>query len=1328
MASESGIFQVQADLNIAVSDASVNAAAAQIKAKLDAALKPVDIKVTAQQSANVNRSLEAMTKNLKTIQVEATKVVNSFKAIGDTGVDAFRRAGIAKDAFRSNLTLLRRDLAFTEAQAARTGAALSKAFAGTAGSAATAPAAVGKTAVGSASQLAPAAAAIPLASVANLEKSIAAQIQASSIIPAALGSNIASGLKKLTIPAPGPEQLAEFGKNLSHGLEESVAASAKGVDILGGPLALAATSLSASPEAQKAVLAMQTEVTSLWSRIKNHLSQESGAISFAPFLDSFKNLGSGIRDVGGGITSTLLKPFKELFSVLGNLTPRINVTSQGIRIGMRGSFKAAKDDAAAFTKELKILSDQFSSGDISAKHFEQSLLKVTGKGKTRVTKGIFEEANLGALPIGAEKTAIQERTAAVADLNTQLSASGVAGGEASAGIGGATGAIVALGAAFVAFKTVKLFSGFAKDFENEVISPISAGAKAAQGTLANLKENLKLNLGQIVAPAFTAITQQLTAGLKDITPALLDFAKTLAQGLTGAAPLVRGLVDAFGFLVETINGVIIISKSVLSAFLDLFGLGTFTIKDFAKTGGDAIKNGLIIVLQTAKIAFEGILLPVRLLLEAMSHLPVIGKQAKLAIQDLDAATKDFNNGISDLGNLGKANIQQLIDPAKQFIQALLDSANGVQGIQNALVSAANTALDAAQAVKDQTKAVNDLIFQRSQTQRELNALTQDQGNILREQQNALIGIQDITANINALDLQRQDVLFNEQQRLQELQPTLEENNRKILESQLSQAAAVRAVADAQLNYNILLRESQFSQGVSLNLAGLSSQQIKAQLAQARAALSFASTPTFTETQAKNARDLAAAHDQVTGAVLAQEDASKNVLDAQLTQTKFIHDSKDAAINYQATLEGLNRQEQKAQNDKTEAQFQYGLLLSGQAGIHQQIIQLQHSQADQTSSLTHAQAKLTEAILIEKKAEADMRGDRAASLGYEQQILGVKNKAAPLDAAGEASLKTIQGSLTQIDGLWKSIQITLPGVFNPVNNLVDPTKSLAGYLSAANDSLINIGKTLPILAPLFASAFPTLDRIQTLGVKAFTEAVTSAVKAGTVNLPPAPTGPAQGTLTQGLQNILPDINPAFVNGGLLGVGSSSFNSAANLLQQAATALQAAGTDNQKQRDALAKLWRQAFGSAPPPFAEGGVVEGVNSAFGNLIRAGEYGRDELILPLQSGANKVWQLLAETLPKYPALRGGVAQLAPAASAATASISLATGRGGTGNADLDRKSNNKELAEAIVDAMEKRGAMKKEIHSPLNVNVSTPVQDPHILAKKIVDAQERALLRNLP
>lgn len=123
-------FTVVAQLDAVFSESEIKRTAKELQQKLLATLKPIELKITAQQSANVNRSLQAMTKNLNSVVRAAQSVEKGFDAVGAAGVRAFRSASVAKDLFRSNLQKLNAELRSTAIQARVTGSAVSGAFAG----------------------------------------------------------------------------------------------------------------------------------------------------------------------------------------------------------------------------------------------------------------------------------------------------------------------------------------------------------------------------------------------------------------------------------------------------------------------------------------------------------------------------------------------------------------------------------------------------------------------------------------------------------------------------------------------------------------------------------------------------------------------------------------------------------------------------------------------------------------------------------------------------------------------------------------------------------------------------------------------------------------------------------------------------------------------------------------------------------------------------------------------------------------------------------------------------------------------------------------------
>jgi len=129
----------------------------------------------------------------------------------------------------------------------------------------------------------------------------------------------------------------------------------------------------------------------------------------------------------------------------------------------------------------------------------------------------------------------------------------------------------------------------------------------------------------------------------------------------------------------------------------------------------------------------------------------------------------------------------------------------------------------------------------------------------------------------------------------------------------------------------------------------------------------------------------------------------------------------------------------------------------------------------------------------------------------------------------------------------------------------------------------------------------------------------------------------------------------------------------------------------------------------PLAEGGLIQKETFA-----RIGEAGH-EMVLPL-GRPDRVWQLLSNTLPKYPrALAAAQSAIAPSVVQA---VKLPTSgmplRPGAGPMTADQ-------ADEIIRLLKENGKSEIKIEAP--VQVITPIQDPDLLARKIARKIERNL-----
>lgn len=137
---------------------------------------------------------------------------------------------------------------------------------------------------------------------------------------------------------------------------------------------------------------------------------------------------------------------------------------------------------------------------------------------------------------------------------------------------------------------------------------------------------------------------------------------------------------------------------------------------------------------------------------------------------------------------------------------------------------------------------------------------------------------------------------------------------------------------------------------------------------------------------------------------------------------------------------------------------------------------------------------------------------------------------------------------------------------------------------------------------------------------------------------------------------------------------------------------------------------------PGLAEGGLITSPV-----LARLGEGSRHELVLPLTK-PSRVWELLSASLPRFPAaLSAAQAAIAPPT---VSPIPFRLGSGGqTSTAHKEREA----MAEAIADALVRKGLTGSQVTIEAPVQIASPVQDPNELARKVAQRIERSLARGL-
>lgn len=136
----------------------------------------------------------------------------------------------------------------------------------------------------------------------------------------------------------------------------------------------------------------------------------------------------------------------------------------------------------------------------------------------------------------------------------------------------------------------------------------------------------------------------------------------------------------------------------------------------------------------------------------------------------------------------------------------------------------------------------------------------------------------------------------------------------------------------------------------------------------------------------------------------------------------------------------------------------------------------------------------------------------------------------------------------------------------------------------------------------------------------------------------------------------------------------------------------------------------------PFAKGGLITSPTSAL-----MGEGYKHEMVLPLHRGPQAVWDLLSKNIPKYPSLAAGVAQLSPPAR--RPAISMATsGRSSNlfGSGPLTERQGDE-----IIRLLKENGKSSITVEAP--ISVTTPIQDPNLVARKVARKVEDTIMRGL-
>lgn len=632
---------------------------------------------------------------------------------------------------------------------------------------------------------------------------------------------------------------------------------------------------------------------------------------------------------------------------------------------------------------------------------------------------------------------------------------------------------------------------------------------------------------------------------------------------------------------------------------------------------------------------------------------------------------------------------KMLQETTSKISGLIGASSSLKSANKSLESAQKGVTDAQKAVVDAQKGVTDAQTNASKSTENVTKLEQERAQILR---NTISPLEEVAAAERQLTQIRnqlrdlsQDQVATERE-LAELrdpstiQDQIAASDRSIERAKIALARAIRDENEAQQELTATLEDANDVQQVSIDLTGLSVDQIRTRLANIRETLKLQkavakATSTSTTGEAKTQVEID--EDKLTKRldVLDAEQNLKDIVESrqtiELTHAETVREAEEK-------LEELAISKVELEIQQVGAQKAINLLRQGETtlastikAIDEQIVQAKLAQKDAVGQIKVAQDGVTAAVTAQKDAQQLVTDALLAQKIAQQELkaaqAGLTSSAfAQLEAEREIlRLKGDQAGLTAEDNRLLGEKLS---IFDQYKKALQDTEKAAGSLSIAE-------------AGTFFPSFP--------GQPAF--------------------------------------QPTTASGSLLlaGIGAgvtAGTNAASKALIDAAVGIQAIV-------GAISTI-AQKTGVQIPGLAEGAVFHNAGPA-GQMVRIAEAGA-EAAIPLTKPARAL-QLLRASIPyASPGLRGALQRIT-LPGLAQGGIANSVRIGGGSNSSSSRSSafadqaasrkNNEELAGLIAKNLAALVDGSKTEVGGIHVNVSNP--DPERTAWLAAKAIERKLNR---
>lgn len=494
-------------------------------------------------------------------------------------------------------------------------------------------------------------------------------------------------------------------------------------------------------------------------------------------------------------------------------------------------------------------------------------------------------------------------------------------------------------------------------------------------------------------------------GLQAIFMALGPVVTAVINIIAGIAEKLKPTIEAFAQFTDKVQESQVVQK-IFEGIINAVGFVIDKLKDFLN-----IINGILKFAHLPTISFDIDISGTEEAKTALTGITTLSKEASDKLketlknaQDVSAGFKDAFNAATKAADDAQAKVGSLTDQLKQQSSTFQQNVDGLISAGNAVKAAHASQAEATKNAKEASAEVNKVLQEQARALRDVitptDELAMAQRNLTRTQND----LRDMDRQEIALQNQLAD-LRNEQ---------LTNDKRAELDRAIERAKiSLNRARQAELD---LINKSNESEKTSLNLAGLSLDEIKSRLSLARASLKSQQAAQ----QGANKQTAQEKADEQLSAKLDTADAEKALADATKARQQFEIDNN---VQIRDTEEQIAAIEADRADKRLEEQTQLQHINDLRAGetaqqavikdFEEKIKAARDASAKAAQDVTNAVTASKIAELELKAQAAGVNGEYDKQFGFQQQINALKSTGLEFDTKTEASLKRQSDTIIQI---------------------------------------------------------------------------------------------------------------------------------------------------------------------------------------------------------------------------------------------------------------------------------------------------------------------------